>query len=240
MEYRCETTSVEGMIQLLACNYLPHGYWFYVTGRVPDDKDPRSVDTKLIGKYGIARSRAARSRQKQLGYANMHYLRHGRCFILLATHGKHHFFEDEADCIRDARRTPIKFAGYAVSYRRGGRVIAGAVDAKWHSHVEIDREWYKVLQAWFMDTAIRRSVEKVANDFYRVPFEPYAPVRRQLLRLLQCVNTARKQAGQPVLPYEVLPLRRRVVRPFEAKQGQVAAVDVGGILSERRSAVGPK
>jgi hypothetical protein len=228
------------MIQLLACNYLPHGYWFYVTGQVPDDKEPQLVDAKLIEKYGIAVSRAARSRQKQLGHANMHYLRHGRRFILLATHGKHCFFDEEATCIRDARRTPIRFAGYAISYRRGGRVAGGGVDYKWHSHVEIDREWFNVLQAWFLDTSIRRSADKVAYDFYRLPFEPYAPVRRQLLHLLRCVNAARKRAGQSILPYEVLPLRRRVVRPFEAMQGRAGMADVGGILSERRSAVGPK
>ena len=37
MEHRYETTSPEGFVQLLACNLLPHGYWFYVTGRIPDD-----------------------------------------------------------------------------------------------------------------------------------------------------------------------------------------------------------
>lgn len=239
MEYRCETTSVEGFVQLLACNYLPHGYWFYVTGRVPDDKEPRTVDAKLIDKYGIDRSRASRARQKQLGYANVHYLRHGRFFILVATHGKHLFFDEEAASIQDARRIPIRFAGYAISYRRGGRTVSGTADCKWHSRVEIDREWYKVLQAWFLDSAIYRSSAKVAQDFYQVPFEPYAPVRRQLLRLLQSVNAARKQAGQSILPYEVLPLRRRVVRPFEPKL-QAGGACVGGNPAERRAFLEPK
>jgi hypothetical protein len=81
--------------------------------------------------------------------------------------------------------------------------------------VEIDREWYKVLHAWFLDTAIRRSAEKVALDFYRFPFEPYAPVRRQMLNLLRAVNKARKQAGQEPIPVQAIPLHRRVVKPFE-------------------------
>jgi hypothetical protein len=239
MGYICETTSIEGLVQLVACNYLPHGYWFYVTGCVPDGKDPRQVDAKLIDKYGIDLSRAARSRRKQLGYANVHYLRHGRFFVLLGTHGKHSFFEEEAASMRDIRHTPLKFAGYSISYRRGGRATNGESDSKWHSHVEIDGEWYKVLEAWFLDTAARRSAEKVALDFYRFPFEPYAPVRRQLLRLLRRVNAARKQAGQPVLPYAVLPLRRRVVRPFGP------AVPAGGMeegkrFPKRRPAVGPE
>ena len=109
----------------MACNYLPHGYWFYVTGRVPDGKDPRQVDAKLIDKYEIDLSRAARSRRKQLGYANLQYLRYGRFFVLLATHGKHLFFEEEAASMRDIRRIPLRFAGYSISYRHGGRVADG-------------------------------------------------------------------------------------------------------------------
>ena len=239
MGYICETTSIEGLVQLLACNYLPHGYWFYVSGWVPDGKDPRQVDAKLIDKYGIDLSRAARSRRKQLGYANVQYLRHGRFFVLLATHGKHLFFEEEAASLRDIRRVPLRFAGYAISYRRGGRAADGKPDGKWHSHVEIDREWYKVLRAWFLDTAVRRSAEKVALDFYRFPFEPYAPVRRQLLGLLRRVNAARKRAAQPVLPYAVLPLRRRVVRPFEPT-APVGGVEEGQRFPRRRPAVGPE
>jgi hypothetical protein len=50
--------------------------------------------------------------------------------------------------------------------------------------------------------------------FYQVPFEPYAPVRRQLLRIWRAVNLARRKAGYQPVPVEVLPLRRRIVRPF--------------------------
>ena len=32
MEYRCVATSVAGFIQQLVSCYLPHGYWFYVSG----------------------------------------------------------------------------------------------------------------------------------------------------------------------------------------------------------------
>ncbi len=40
MEYRYLTTSLEGFVQQLACNILPHGYWFYVRGSIPDGKRP--------------------------------------------------------------------------------------------------------------------------------------------------------------------------------------------------------
>ena len=38
--YACETTSPEGFLQMLVCNYLTHGYYFYVSGWVPAGKDP--------------------------------------------------------------------------------------------------------------------------------------------------------------------------------------------------------
>lgn len=239
MDYRCETTSIEGLVQLLACNYLPHGYWFYVTGWVPLDKDPRQVDAKLITKYGIDRSRADRSRRKRLGQANVHYLRHDRFFVLMATHGEHRFFTEESACIRDVRRQPLKYAGYSISYRRGNRTIDGKPDPKWHSHVEIDRAWLRRLQTWLVDMAGRYSTERVALELYQFPFEPYAPVRRQMLRLLRTVNQARKQAGREQLPYSVLPLRRRIVRPFEPEQATRARRPGRGI-SERRTASGTK
>ena len=215
MGYVCQTTSIEGFVQLIACNYLPHGYWFYVTGQVPADKDPRAVDAKLIEKYGIDISRSARTRRKRLGLANLRHLRYERFFVLLATHGKHHFFEEEAGSIRDIRRIPLKFAGYSISYRCGGRTGQGKSDSNWHSHVRIEQRRYSELKSWFLDQATRRSAQSLAIEFYRLPFEPYAPVRRQLVKLLQAVNAARKRAGCRPLPYEVLPLRRRVVRPFE-------------------------
>jgi hypothetical protein len=215
MGYLCETTSIEGFVQLLACNYLPHGYWFYVTGCVPSGKDPRRIDAKLVEKYEIDVSRAARSRRKQLGKANLQYLRHGRFFVILATHGRHRFFEDEATCIRDIRRVPLKFGGYSISYRPGKDAGDGNARPAGHSHVQIDREHYRELQALLVDLAVHRSAESLTLEFYRLPFEPYAPIRRQMLRLLRTVNQTRKRAGLPQLPYDVLPLRRRVVRPFE-------------------------
>jgi len=215
MEYRCVTTSVEGLVQLLAANYLPHGYWFYVTGCMPDGKDPAVIDAKLVAKYGADLNRQARARRKRLGISSVQYLRHDRFFVLLATHGRHRLFDEEASLVRDIRRVPLKFSGYSISYRRGGRTREGKPDARWHSHVEIDQTRYRELEAWFLEMAVRRSAAQLALEFYRLPFEAYAPVRRQMLRLLRKVNEVRRQGGLERLPYEVLPLRRRVVRPFE-------------------------
>lgn len=213
-KYRCVVTSVEGFVQQLASSYLRHGYWRYVCGVIPDWKNPSAVDEKLIRKYEIAVSESTRARRKRLGKANLQYIRYERFFVILATEGTHSFFEIEAGAIRDIRRVPIKFHGYSISYRPGGRTRTGEPDPHWHSHVEIQRERYKEIRDHLLELALHRSVNNLVLEFYRLPFEPYAPVRRQMLNLLRAVNRVRKAAGFELLPKEVLPLRRRVVKPF--------------------------
>jgi len=219
MRYRAEATSLTGFIQQIACCYLRHGYWFYVTGHIPAGKNPRAIDGKLITKYGIGVSESTRSRRKRLGQSNLQYLRHEQLFVILATKGQHEFFEVESRSIHDIRHIPLKYGGYSISYRRGGRTRNGDCDGKWHAHVEIERGRYLELKSWLLDLASHRSVERLALVFYRLPFEPYAPVRRQMLNLLRAVNRVRRQAGYQPVPGEVLPLRRRIVRPFGADFG---------------------
>ena len=65
MWYRCEATSLEGFIQQLAVCYVGRGYWHYVTGRVPPDKNASAVDRKLLLKYGVIMPKWTRSRRKR-------------------------------------------------------------------------------------------------------------------------------------------------------------------------------
>ncbi len=205
--YRHEAVSIQGFVQQLAVAYVTHGYWFYVTGRIPAEKDPTILDRKLIAQYGLSLSRPARWRRKQRGLGNSHYLRHGSFFVLIATEGQHLFKLREADAIQDIRREPIQFAGYSIGYKRG-------VDRKWHASVRIAPEQYRDLKATFFALACHRSVEKLFSEFQRIRFEPYAPVRRQLLNILRAVNRARQTAGFELVPVSALRLRRRIVRPF--------------------------
>jgi hypothetical protein len=214
MGYRTEATSVEGFVQQIACCYLRHGYWFYVTGMVPAHKDASVIATKLVAKYGIAVSESTRARRKRAGVANLQLIRHGRFFVIIATAGQHRFRQEEEARMRDIRKTPIRYGGYSISYRRGGRTRSGEPDMGWHAHVEIERETYLDLRAKFLDRALRQRAEDLALEFYELPFERYAPVRRQLLRLLGLVNGMRKQAGMSQIPHEALCLRRRPVKPF--------------------------
>jgi hypothetical protein len=211
--YRCRAVLLPAFIQQLAVAYVAHGYWFYVRGWIPPAKDPETVDRKLIEKYGIDVSKWERARRKKAGLANLHYLRHGRTFVLIATHGHHRFFEEEVGQIRDIRRVPFKLGGYSVSYRNG------------HASVRINQESYRRLKVYLTDLAVRRSAEHMAEEFRMLHFEPYAPVRRQLLNLLRAVNRVRKQATLDPVPTESLRLKRRIYRPF--KRGYV-----GGAAAE--------
>lgn len=204
--YRCVAASEAGFVQQLAVSYLGHGYCFYVVGEIPATKDPATIDAKLIARYGIGISRWARARRKKAGLANMHYLRHGRFFVLLASHGEHRFFTEEPN-FRDARRDAIWFAGYSISLKRG-------VDGKFHPSVRIHPDEYRKLKAYLLDLAVHRSVEKLSAEFAAVRFERYAPVRRQLLNIWRAVNRFREWGGFEPVPVSALRLRRRVVRAF--------------------------
>lgn len=212
MEYRCVTTSVEGFVQQLAVAYITHGYWFYVAGEIPEGKDPAAVDAKLIDRYGIAISKWARCRRKKRGLANMQYLRYGRFFMLLATTGRHDFFELERASFRDVRRVPVKFAGYSIGCRKGW-------DGRWHASVRIERRLHAELKAGFVEIARRCGSGAVQSELTKLGHKPFGPVRRQLLEIHRAVNRARRAAGLERLPIESVQLRRQIERPFHQLEG---------------------
>lgn len=204
--YRCVTETIEGFVQQLACRYVAQGYYFYVLGSIPERKNPAAVDAKLVRGYGLEISKWARARGKKAGRASLQYLRFGHTFVLIATHGDHVFFRRETG-IKDIREAPIRFHGYSIGCGRG-------VDGKFHASVRIHQAKYRELKAYFLDRATRRTMEVLADEFRSLPFEPYARVRLQYLKLLKHTNAARRVAGlEPVLA-KALRFRRRIVRPF--------------------------
>ena len=218
-KYRCEAASPEAVVQLIAASYLRHGYYWYVTGKIPDGKPSERVDHKLIAKYGIDVSEWQRSRRRKLGLANAQYLRHGHWFILMLTEGHHAIRSPtsaggEGDHLKDCRRNPIRFAGYSISYRRSGVTQPAGQPAKWHAHVRLDNETYAAIKAHYEAIAVHRSPENLATEFARIAFARYAPVRRQLLNILRRVNDLRQRHSFSKLPYSVLNLRRQPVRVY--------------------------
>jgi hypothetical protein len=213
--YRFEATTPEGAIQALV-NYLNWGYCFYVTGWIREPKEPDLVDRKLIAKYAITGSPKVRARRKQQGLANVQYLRYDRWFILLATKGRHPFFDSEASRLQDARRVGIPFGGHILRVVQGGGLPrSGPGEGKRQVRVAIQRSRYLELKAFFLDNALRWSVERFRGEFFQAPFEPYAPVRQQLGTILRDVNRRRKAASLDPVPATAVPWRRKLVSPFQ-------------------------
>jgi hypothetical protein len=226
MEYRYLTTSLTGLIQQLACNVLPHGYWFYVRGVIPDNKEPHSIDAKLLDRYSIEISRQQRARRKLQGLANLHYLRLGRLWFIFATHGRHNFFTDEERNIRDIRKVPLQVGGYSLSVKEGGYLKKTHTDetqirdGRMRARVQIARGEYLNLCGYFLERACHRSAEALAAELFSLPYEPYAPIRRQQLNLLRLVNKKRQMAGFEKLSPSVLRYKRGIVRPFSSTEGE--------------------
>src|SRR5262249_25541949 len=154
--------------------------------------------------------------------------------------GKHRFFEEEGERVRDIRRIPLHVAGYSVTYRpgqfkhRAGLDGPAEPDDRWHARVQIGREAYRDLKAYFLERAVRTPGEALGRELYAVPFEPYARVRQQLLNVLRLVNEARRRAGEESLQPTVLRYRRRIVKPFDAAGRSTNSSREGGTRGEGR------
>ena len=213
---RCVATSLEGFVQQLTVAGIGHGYVFFVMGRVPPGKDATVVDEKLVRTYGIDISKWARARRKAEGRANLLYIRFESTWVILATPGEHEsFFRLEHANVRDARRTPIRVGGYAISHRGG------------HASVRIDQRRYQELKAYLVDLAKHRRRDTVEAAFRQVPFVPYAPIRRQLLNIFREANRVRRAAGFAQLSKWCLRLERRNVPVFQA------AEQTSGVIRDR-------
>ena len=150
--YRCEAVTAVGFVQQLATGYLMHGYHHYVVGELPEGKDPKAVDRRMVERYELDTSRATRARRKLAGLSNCQYIRFRRFFILCATDpvGGHEFFNAHpprhaADGrsipqVRHIKESPISFGGYSIGFHRG-------VDRKWHISIRIHPERYRDLKA---------------------------------------------------------------------------------------------
>jgi hypothetical protein len=212
MPYQCVATSVAGFVQQLAVNYVARGYYFYVTGTIPEGKDPAKTDAKIISQYGIDISKWARARRRKGGLANVQYLRHDRFYVIIATHGEHPFFAAEQKQIRNIRKQPLRFNGYAIG------VGCSRLDRSLHASVRIQRGVFRELLAQFKQIAVQRTVEELCRELRAIPFEPFAPVRDLMRIILRAMNRLRKTAGLELLPWNTIRLYRRPVRVFSAAE----------------------
>lgn len=224
MPYKYEVTSLTGFLQRVATHLLPKGYYFYVQGIVPAGKDPTALDAKLLTKYDVVKSEGARRWRKQQGLGNVQYVRFERSWILLATHGDHPIRAGEGSNLKDVRRAPLRIGDYTVTVKRGDFLKKFSAEDKptadghWRVRVLIAREAYRELCAYFVSIACHRRADALFAELLAIPFEPYAPVRKQLLKLWRLVNAKRESAGYAKVPVNSLRMKRRIVKAFEERQ----------------------
>lgn len=155
-----------------------------------------------------------------MNLANVHYVRRGRFYILIATAGSHPFFRhnmtekrDRSGEIivrtkhfRDAHRDPIFFDGYSIRIDcEGGyrpkRLWAVSDVPEWDGRprvrVAIQRDVLQTIRADFLARA--RSAKWPARvleaEVRRLPYLRYAPVRQQLQNLVRAMNRERARRG---------------------------------------------
>ena len=189
-------------------------------GAVPDGKDPAALDSKLLAKYDVAKTEGARRWRKSQGLGNVQYVRFKSSWILRATHGHHPIRECEGGNLRDVRRAPIRIGDYSVYVKRGEYLKkvsaedAPRPDGQWRVRVLIAREPFRELCAHFLTIACHRRMEALAEELYSLPYVPYAPVRKQLLKLLRLINAKRQAAGYSRIPPTCLRFKREIVKSF--------------------------
>lgn len=177
-------------------------------GTIPLSKDPTKTDEHIITKYELLISKFTRWRRRQKGKASVQYLRYRHFFVIVATAGEHKFFEAEGH-IKDVRREPLKFGGYSIGLGLGDK------SGRLHVSVRIEKWWFRYLLRHFTHIALRGGVEDLECALKNLPFEPYAPVQRQILSILNRVNSRRRLAGLSRIDPRAVYRRRSPVRPFE-------------------------
>lgn len=195
-------SSIAGLVRHLALYHVNRGYEFYLTGIVPERKraTPEEVDRSIIEKYRVAMSKYARHRQRRAGAAAVAYYRHGHTWVMVATVGRHRFFDDNAASIRNFRRHPLVVGGYSIAIKAD------------KLHVQLADDFYRELRGYLVNQAVHRSLARLVQEFYELPVEPFGPVQRQLRKILREVNAERKVAGMAKVPGRAIPCRLRIVR----------------------------
>lgn len=224
MKSRHEIVSVDGMVAILV-NLISKGYRYYFTGTIDDLAKSSVRDARMLAYYNADLPKWTRERRRRRGEANFRYLRLNDWFIVLATEGTaSRFWQEDRRRVRDVRNIPIRFKGYSISYRQGGwkdrRLWADPVvrerDMKWHVRVQLDAATYAGVKAYFLNIAAHRQADFLARELFELQFQPYRPVREQLLAILRAVNRQRQLAGYQRIPVSVIRFKRRIVRAYSS------------------------
>lgn len=179
---RCEVETLGAFLKRISTDALRHGYYRYAVRRIPENKEPSSIDQKLIDIYGVTRCRMTRLRQRQKGFASVQYVRFRHSFVLLATEGKHDVFDKIYSL--DARVRPIAIDCYTIGFR-GSTVCVKVANIEW-----------KKVENRFHKTALHdRSM--LEYRLTHLPYYLFPGVEAQYRKLLRSINKRRRRSRLP-------------------------------------------
>jgi hypothetical protein len=193
---RHECESMASFIRHVAVNHVSRGYFFYVVGRIPFEKEPAKTDRKIMSQYDIGGSKWANHRARKRGEATVKYFRCNRVFVILATHGEHPFFKEEHH-VKDFRREPLSVGGYRIAVRgRPGR--------RRRVSVAIAADRFRALLDFFRKAALREEAREIQRSLASLRLEPYAPVQRQAFAIVKEINRVRCISGLEPVSFSAL------------------------------------
>ena len=160
-----------GRVRAADCLFaiLRHGYWWYVTGWIPAGKDAKADRSQARREI---RHRRCRNRRGP-GASNL-ATRTCNTFVMIASS---RFWRRRGNIAfsRKRRRASgtfagfrCRFAGYSISYRRGGRTREGEVRSALACARRDRAERYLELKAHFLHLAVHRSPENLATGVLRI------------------------------------------------------------------------
>ena len=123
MQYRSEVISVTGFVQQIACSFLRHGYWFYVTGCIPAGKDAGAVDRVPFLQHVVPVAHAADFDELLLHLGSL-----GMKTAVLDAHLSHAPARELLTVKRDVSIADIGIAGSIGKITIGGSLIGGHLD----------------------------------------------------------------------------------------------------------------
>ncbi|PSN13347.1 hypothetical protein C7293_16380 [filamentous cyanobacterium CCT1] len=171
-------------LRRIAIDYMRYGYYRWALRFIPPERNPQTLDAKLIEAYSVTACRTTRMRQRRRGLAVVQYVRWEHTFVLLATEGAHEQF----DRLRsyDAREAPLHIGAYAIGVQ-GTRVV-----------VEVrQRVWLAVSKRIrLIELGDRTTLESRLNA---LPFYRFPGVIGQLRNLVRAINKRRRVAGLPLI-----------------------------------------
>lgn len=202
-QYQCVMPSVEAFVARVQ-RLVSRGYYFAYDGYLKPPKDPAKLDAKMIREWKLYRPDWTREARRRGGESGVHYIRYGRRYVLLATHGWRQsrgrganqksagrFFTQHPG-YRDLKDEGLKFYAYNIKSTYSHRLRRRT------TFVSLRSSNYHALKAGMLRKAVRgeyRRREALEAVFWNLPLIWYGPVQRQVRAIVNDVNRTRHRSG---------------------------------------------